>query len=435
MKMVKFLRIFVLAALLTMCVSAAFAEEQEDNPRLLTGNQAYEIPTGGQTGIRAYQIDAFNPLAFEVKGPGKLTLIFYKNYAASRKEGVPEKSSFTVFMNRSLFETVQIAAPVSGMFYKESADIMPGRPERREFELKEGTFSYNILLSPDADRGGAVSWMFKAPEPAEAEVIPLVPLVPLAPVATQQPAQTAPQQQPKEEPKPVAKEEPKPVAKEEPKPAEEPKKDEALPPPSVEQIPQGEQPVAEEKAEEDKKSGKIYVMLEPRLGVNLAMQSVKSEGKTSFETNPAFTAGFAARYVLPVWSQRLRLGLSVDWHSYSFSQTSGSGTTQERGIDVTLTSLPLMAEFEIFILPTGIFRPYVGVGAGGAFVNMDYKSVPKDTTLDTVKVDSKKWTYAFEVLAGLQFNVWQGGPFIQARYLISRATYSSSEGYDYLTAA
>ncbi len=436
MKASKMMRIFGVLLLSFLMISNAFAEEKEQDIQVVSPNKVLKMSQDGKT-LDSYLIDAFSPFGFKVKGPGKLSVSLYKNYPVAELNGAKAPSTFTIFQNRKKVEEIKVKGEADKAAFTDNKEMLPGKAVKKEYDLEEGEFAYNILISPDAENGGMVVLSFEPKAVEEVEMIPLVPLVPLAPIAPAEPVKVAekqPEQKPAEQAKEEPKEEPKEKAAKE-KPAEE-KKEEAKPeekkkdevvPPSVEEIPVDEKPTEEEKVDDSKKSDTHYVMIEPRLGINLAMQSVKAEGETSFDPNPAFTAGGAVRYILPFWEERLRLGLGVDWHSYDFSQETGTGTAKQRNIDITLTSVPMMLEAEIFILPNGIFRPYAGIGLGGAWTRMKYTSTPTSTSEQIIKVDMKKWTYAFEILAGIQFNVWQGGPFLQARYLISRTDYDSED--------
>ena len=362
--------------------------------------------------------------------------------------------TFSIYKNNAPLTTISAAAKAGGKFtYEGVNEYLPGPPQTWTIEVPEETWRMGILIAPDAMLGGGVQLSFEIPaaepEPELIPLVPLVPLVPLAPVeepaAAPAPVEAQPEPapvveepvpQPIAEPAPVVEEPaPQPVAEPQPKATEE--SEEAIPPP-VDEIPMTpvEEPLPQEATQAETatpktpENGPNNVMIEVRLGANLAIQSLKTYDpiKKAYNTDthvrPMFAAGLSVDYILPVWSERLRLGLSVDYSRYSYSEILSGGTSEESDMDLTLMSIPIMAELNVFILTKGLAQPFVGLGVGGNYVSVDSRSIPVDKNLDITDVEIRKWTYAAAFWAGVQFNVWQGGPFIKARYMISQTDYS-----------
>ncbi len=407
------------------------AAEENEPISLLSQNAKLQIQDGEKS-VEAWAITPLAPLQFNVTGPGTLTVQFIKNTKPTDPNSGKVQSTFTILKNGVIWQSIVHTAPVKKeRIYKDNKDLVPGKAMAWSVEVPEETWSIGILLSPDAMQGGAIGLNFEKPE-TEQELIPLVPLVPLvAPV----PAVKEVVPEPVAEPAPKPVEEPKPAEEvkpaEEAKPVEETKPEEEAKPEDETKPVEEEKPAEEVAATEDKggwpnQDGPHYVMLEPRLGVNLAMQSVDSGDGASFEANPGFSVGMGARYIMPFLDERFRIGLGLDWYEYSFSRTVAPDTADETTVDVTLTSVPIMLEFDAFILTKGIFQPFVGLGAGANWVKMDYASIPgSGNSGQRIDVESKDFTYAVAFWGGCLFNVWWGGPFVKVRYMISKHDYVS----------
>ncbi len=433
--------------------SALSAAEKESNSpvKLLSGNKTVTIQDGKKT-LEAYEVKALAPLLFEVKGPGKLNLTFYKNYDPKDSKAAKKSSDFNILKNDELLHTESLAAVYKkGLVYKGAQTPLPGKPATWSVALKEGTSSFGIMLSIDARQGGAVSIRVEKEE--EPELVPLVALVPLAPPAEKsapaakpEPAKQDPvpaektddrkkenatpfsaaalgdKGEDKKEEKPVAAALPVPVDETQPKEAEKPEE-------------QPEPEIVAASAEKDKKKGPHYVMIEPRFGANLAIQPISVQGQSGDNTqvDAMFVGGLSVRYVMPWLDERFRLGIGFDWQQYSYSQH-----VPNTNINIELMSVPILVEFDAFILTQGLFKPFVGLGVGPNYTELTWD--PKDSTQlqgDLNGWDSattKTWTYAIAVWAGNQFSLndylpIDGGPFFKVRYMISKADHKA-EGRD-----
>jgi len=365
---------------------AQTTSDTQDNPiQVVSAGQKVHIALG-ETIEEAYSLNPFSPLLFSVQGPGTLTVLLYKNYSNDNLAAAQQPATFQIYKNDSLFKTINHPAKsVVGQTYKEIKDLLPGEAYELKLEIPEEKWKVGILLTPDS---GAASVSFEPPAAPEEAMLPLVPLVPLVPIA----------------PEPV-KEEP-PVEEKPAAVAEEPK----------------EEPKEEPAPEEPKEDDTIYVSLEPRLGVNLAIQTLKSQEpttggiiqKTEYQTDAMFTLGFSAKYVMPWMDQRFRLGIGFDWYQFSYNKFTTAP------VYIKLMSVPIMVEFDAFILTDGIFRPFVGVGAGINYAKLTYVGPSDLVPTGYAEILDPQITYAVALWAGCQFHVWQGGPFVKARYMFSQ---------------
>jgi|GEM_PF-5533957 len=391
---------------------------QSEAIKMLSQNKVYHTK-GGLEELETYEISPFSPLQFTITGPGKLTLSLIKTYTVADMKGAMKPSTFQIYKDGALLTSISHNAEKNpGVIFEETTEFLPGRAKKWSIELGEETWTIGVLVTPDQ---GMVGITVEEPEEDALPLVPLVPLVPLEPAPA--PAKVEPA--PVKAVEPVVPAKPVEAAK-----AVEPaaKKEFELPPPVDEKVaePVKEEPKAEIKPEpapvaakeEATKDKKVFIMIEPRLGVNLAIQSRKVNNATSLNTNPMFTVGLGLRYVIPAMDQRFRLGVGIDWSQYSYKYEDVSPGVD---MDIDLMSIPFTAEFDAFILTKGIFRPFLGLGVGGNYVQMVHKTT--STTEPDRKVTTQKITYALSFWAGCQFNVWNGGPFIKARYTVSMADY------------
>lgn len=424
-------RIMVLGLLFTGLL-AGLAYADGERVRLSSASEQVHVLDGEEV-TPAYIVNPFAPLRVAIEGPGSLTLQVYKTFSVADPYAAEYPATFQIYRDGKVTATISHHAPKKeGLRLREEMGLTPGAPKSWTAEIPKGeTWDLGVVLSPDT---GLVAVIFTPAEeeaPAgEPELIPLVPLVPLVPLAPAKPVEPAPApvveaSKPVEPiPAPVEELKPEPPKPEEPKPEppkpEPPKPEEPAPAPAEEAKPEEAKP---EEAKPAREEGPKYVMIEPRLGLNLAIQSVNVAGSTSLETNPMFTAGATVAYILPVLDERFRVGLSFDWQQYSYTADL---PWLKADADITLTSVPMMVSFDAFILTRGLVRPFVGAGIGANWVRMQYVQINQDSGAEMVRIDSKDWTYAAALWAGVQFNVWQGGPFAKVRYTISRNDYDGA---------
>lgn len=368
---------------------------QSEKVQVLSRNKIYHTKGDGQD-LDYYEVSPFSPLQFKVSGPGKLVLSLIKTYTVAEGKKALDKASFQIYKDGSLLATIEHGAEKNpGVIFAETTEFLPGKPQEWSLEVSEGEeLTIGVLVTPNK---GAIGIKFEEPEEEPLALVPLVPLVPVEPEAAA----------------PVA----KPVAEK-----KEEQKDE-LPKP-VDELVVKDEP---EKKKEEKQGEKIPVVsIEPRLGVNLSIQSRKINNVSTSGVNPMFTAGLALKYILPVWDQRLRIGAGFDYSSYGYDYLNVSPNTD---IHVRLLSIPMQVEFDAFILTKGIFRPFVGLGGGVNYTEMKHETVLKIED-KTRTVNTKNITYAFSFWAGCQFAVWNGGPFVKMRYTVSMADYDDPPDKD-----
>ena len=406
------LGLIVIIGLVSMQVLADENKSENEAVKLLTSNEKSQILKGKER-IKVYQTRPLSPIQFDVTGPGVLKLTFFKNATPGDKTAEAE-ATFSVLKKGVLIETVKVpGASEKKATYSEQKDYFPGDGETWSTEIPEETWNLAVMIAPDAIMGGAVGMEFSEPAPEEVEMVPLVPLVPLAPIAAvgggeegAAPAGKTAKAQEAQEP-----------AKEE-QVAEEVKEEEA---PAVEGEGQVEESVATESSVDMGVwgNGHRYIMIETRFGLNIINQKFNVEnGGSDKQINMMFIAGLSGRYIMPWLDERFRIGVGIDWFQYGFELNSPLGKHKYE-----IMSIPILLEFDAFILTEGLFRPFVGLGAGTAIVQMKYRGpFTKDLASDEAVFPTKA-TYAVAFWGGCQFFVWYGGPFIKARYLLSTRKY------------
>ena len=428
--------VFVLWAVLffsLILLAAGEAGAGEEPVTILSENRKLHILENGQTSD-VYLITALSPFQLDVKGPGRLTLSLIKNYDPADPADAGKPATFTILKDNAVEETLTHTAPqVKGRIYKHAPGFLPGKSRDWSRGVPDEKWTIGVIISPDATKGGAIGYRFEPPQEKEdIELIPLVPLVPLVP-PKDRPAQP-PEESRAEEEKAPAEEQPEKGPPEEPeadeeKPEEGEASGEAAEEPTAEEV--GEEPEAEEAPKKP-----LWFMIEPRLGLNLAIQPLEVSGKgKSTQVDTMFAAGLGARYVLPFLNERFRVGLGLDWHQYGYTQTIETPQDYQgvpappytAKINVDLATIPIMAEADVFILTDGIFRPFGGFGIGVAWVSMDYAGemwLAAENRYINIDAQERTWTYAVAFWLGCQFNVWYGGPFVKARYLLSKKNYN-----------
>ncbi len=181
----------------------------------------------------------------------------------------------------------------------------------------------------------------------------------------------------------------------------------------------------EEETESPPEPDSRSVMIEPRFGMNLFL---RMPGRSDLVGRPGFpmpTVGLAAAYI-PFWlDRRFRIGGALDWQRHTgrkrHTYLTAEGVEEKREVEIILESVPLLFEFNAFLLTKGLVRPFVGVAIGPLFARM--RQTPKDPAFRYPQATffTTSTTMALAVWAGVQFNVWRGGPFLKLRFMDANA--------------
>ena len=161
-----------------------------------------------------------------------------------------------------------------------------------------------------------------------------------------------------------------------------------------------------------------YFVFEPRIGWRFQIKETPM-------TMP-LEAGLAARYPLPFWGQRLRVGMGFDWARIESgrqeNQQSVGGAFRSR-----IDTIPILFELDCSFMELGLWRPFFGTGVGVTVARMDLEvasfTMQAEPTDTIATVHDRQDVLALAVWGGCAFNVFYGGPFMKIRYLWSEATF------------
>ena len=132
--------------------------------------------------------------------------------------------------------------------------------------------------------------------------------------------------------------------------------------------------------------------------VNGTSQSVDTD------FNSGFGLGVAVGKEIPQWSSdtigtRLELELSYRDNDVSGVNFSGNGPAPEGNISGGVTQTSLFANVLVDFKRAGAFTPYVGLGLGATYSDLDFAYGPG------VELDDSDTTFAAQIIAGVAYEV------------------------------
>ncbi len=387
-----------LVVCLGMLLLAGHAWSQVGSPAPFTVNSSsrtltvvYDI-----TRTSTYAVTPEAPLEFSLEGPAKVTLKMFVNRLPNDPDNLNRQASFTFSMNGETANTMPVNGPKKlGQIYAETGDFFPSSATESELDVEGGLHKFVVTVGADTPQGGALAITATRTAPAA----PPPPVVAAVPAARPQPPATKPAP-PKAEPEKVEppKEEPAPVAA----------------------------PVAA--TTEEQKDEDIFLVIEPRLGMNLAISPQQGTSAAAM-----LAMGQSLHYVLPWLEQSMRVGVGLDYWSYELTTRQVGGTvTYEYNDD--LSSLIVLVEYEHHfhsllkpLLPESLrfIHPMAGLGLGVASDSLLRTIASSDSRYDGKYVESDVVSFAMGLWAGCRFDVWHGGPLVKARYTYSRVDHES----------
>jgi hypothetical protein len=360
----------ILLPSLLVAVPAAYAKIVDVMPS--TKHPALTLTTDESYG---FQVRPGKPLKVDLVGPGSLSVSVRLNH----KRKLPVlKGRFEIRRGRKRIKRASLKLHRSRVgAYKEDKAIHPSIPKVFKIKVPRGVHSYTFSLR--SARGTSMTVLFKYDTEAdqskarsEDDALALVPLVPpggpegggddlaLAPLAPIAPEEKKPK--PVIEPKPIEKPAPKVAVIEPIKPAPRPEKKTPkikpikLPTPPkekksarvIEIKPEGSEPEGITEKAPGKPSAVISVGLKG--GQITPMQKVGT-------TTP--TGSLDLRYILPVFDERLTLGVEGGFYQYKIT------VADERELSLMVIPVSLNLFYRI---PLGTFlEPFVGLG-GDVFI-------------------------------------------------------------------
>ncbi len=381
-----------LAVCLGIMLLAGQAWSQVGSPAPFTVNSSSRTLTVvyDVTRTSVYAVTPGSPLEFSLEGPAKVALEMFVNRLPNDPDNLNRQATFTFSMNGAEVNAMPVNGPKKlGQIYAETGEWFPSSPTESELDVTEGLHKFVVTLGADTPQGGslAITATKTAPPPKPIAVVAAVP------ASRPKPPESKP---------------------EEPAKAEEPKKE--TPPPA---------PVA---ATEDKGDSKVFLMVEPRLGVNLAMSPQQGTSVKGM-----FALGQSLHYVLPWMDQSMRVGLGLDYWSYNLSTRQIAGTVTYQ-YDDDLSSLVLLLEYEYHfhsllkpLVPEHLrfIRPLAGIGLGISADSLMRTIASTDSRYDGKYVESDVVSFAMGIWGGCRFDIWNGGPLVKFRYTYSRVDHES----------
>ncbi len=179
---------------------------------------------------------------------------------------------------------------------------------------------------------------------------------------------------------------------------------------------------------EESKDSDVYLMIEPRLGINLALDLSQENDVKSM-----LAFGISMHYVLPWLEESIRLGMGMDYWVYNLSTSQVGGAVTYKYLD-ELSSIIILLELEYnfnfllkSVMPESLlfFRPLAGLGAGVSRNSLLRTVASNDGRFDGKFVESDVVSFALGIWAGCRFDVWNGGPLVMFRYIYSKVDHVS----------